>query len=306
DGGGAAAVRMTSARAGTGLSVLSAVVLASCGGGGGAGGSAAPAAKTAGASFERAQEWIRKAASAPLPTAPPAPSPLPPNWVPEPPPEFKTEEVEAIRLLEETVAGQPAHGAAHRSLGDLLGPHAIRRFDRRREEQARRTAGRRATPAPQPSDQGVDWSDERVVRAYRGAIEADPTSTDAVEALIRFADRVDRFDDADAGYRELLKRVRESPEPHVRYGDFLKDRRKDPFAAVEQYRQALIWKPDDEETRRKVAEIYLDMAATHLTRREYAAADDRVREAAKYVTDGSTPTGRRLKDYQDRLRDIRR
>lgn len=284
-----------------------ALLLAACGGkgGGGGAGTGAPASRAANASFDRAQDWIRKAATAPLPTAPPAPSPLPKDWIPEPPPEFKPEEVEAVRALEEVIAEKPAHAAAQRALGDLLGPHAIRRFDRARDEQAK-PRSRRATPAPQPSDQGVDWSDERIVRAYRGAVEADPASTEAVDALIRFADRVERFEDAEAGYRELVKRVRENPAPHVRYGDFLKDRRKDPFAAVEQYRQALIWKPDDEETRRKVAEIYLDMASAHLTRREFAAADDRVREAARYVSDPSSPTGRRLKDYQDRLRDIRR
>ena len=39
------------------------------------------------------------------------------------------------------------------------------------------------------------------------------------------------------------------PEPFIQYGTFLLEQKGDALGAIEQYRQALIWKSDDEATR---------------------------------------------------------
>ena len=165
--------------------------------------------------------------------------------------------------------------------------------------------GRAVQPPPTPDPGGVDYSVERIVREYRAAIEDDPTGRAPVEALVSFAIHVKDLDAAEGALQELVKRVKESPEPFLRYGDFLLTVKKDPEAAIEQYRQALIWKPDDETTRAKVAGIYLDMGAAAYAQKQYAIAQSRFNEAARYVTDKGSPQGLKLQDYQGRLREIR-
>jgi len=154
----------------------------------------------------------------------------------------------------------------------------------------------------------VDLSIDRVIRAYRFAMQADPAAAGTPDELIRFGRRVGRLDAAEAGFQEVIRRKkeRETAEPLARYGDFLAEDKKEPLAAVEQYRQALIWVPDDDATRGKVAAIYLKMAAEAFAKQQYAVAEDRVKEAGKYVTDRSSDQGRTLADYQARLRNIRR
>jgi hypothetical protein len=74
---------------------------------------------------------------------------------------------------------------------------------------------------------------------------------------------------------------------------------------VAQYAQALIWRPDDAATRRKLADIHLAAAAGHLTRREYVSAEARLREARKFVADPASPQAARLRDLTSQLADIR-
>ncbi len=81
--------------------------------------------------------------------------------------------------------------------------------------------------------------------------------------------------------------------------------KKDPDGAIEQYRQALIWKPDDEATRAKIAGIYIDMGAEAYAQKQYAIAQSRFADAAKYVTDKASPQGQEVQDYLARLREIR-
>jgi Tfp pilus assembly protein PilF len=136
------------------------------------------------------------------------------------------------------------------------------------------------------------------------AAQADP-ATQVVEAWILFATSVGGLDDAEAALQELVKRVKERPEPFVRYGDFLLASKKDPEGAIAQYRQALIWKSDDEAVKTKVADIYLGMAADHLSRREYASAEVRIREAQKYVSNRTSPQGLKLQELQAEVAQIR-
>jgi tetratricopeptide (TPR) repeat protein len=151
----------------------------------------------------------------------------------------------------------------------------------------------------------VDFSVERIVREYQAAIEDDPSSRAPVEALINFAVEAKQLDAAEAGLQELVKRVKESPEPFLRYGDFMISVKKDPDGAIEQYRQALIWKSDDEATRAKVAGIYIDMGSEAYAKRQYAIAQSNFTEAAKYITDKGSPEGRKVQDYLGRLHEIR-
>jgi tetratricopeptide (TPR) repeat protein len=247
--------------------------------------------------------WAKKAESAPLPTPAPPESPLPKGAPPPAAPEFKPEERKAVELLEKAVAARPDLAAAHLALAGVLGPHAIRQQERE-QEALRRPAGRRPPePAPTP-EPGVDYSPERVAREYSLAVRGDPSRA-PVDAMIAFAVKAGRLDDAEVGYQELVRRIKESGEPFALYGDFLAEQKKDPLAAIEQYKQALIWRPDDEATRAKLAAIFLRRGVEFFDRRQYSLAETQFAEAAKYVTDRGSEQGRILEQHQAKLREIR-
>jgi tetratricopeptide (TPR) repeat protein len=257
--------------------------------------------------------WAKKAESAPLPTPPPATSPLPKGAPPPRPPEFKPEERRAIDLFERAVALRPELAPAHLALAQLLAPHAIRFHDREqaaqtarlRDAAARRRPGRGAPPEPLPTaEPGVDYGPERVAREYTLAMRGD-SGRPSVEALIAFAVKTGRLDDAEVGYQELIRRVKESGEPLAMYGDFLVRDKKDPVAAIEQYRQALIWSPNDDVTRSKLANIFLTRGLDYFNQQQYAMADAQFTEAAKYIPDRDSPQGRILTEHQAKLREIR-
>ena len=253
--------------------------------------------------------WARKAETAPLPTPPPAPSPLPRGYVPQPAPEFKEAEIQALSLLEQAVSADPNHAKAHQAIADLLAPHAIRRAEAAKGSGASsRSKGKRGKVEPPPPPSGTagpDASPERVIREYQAAITAEPVGTAAVEALIAFCDRTDRAKDAEPAFAELQKRDREKPEPFVRYGDFLKARR-DFDGAIAQYRQALIWKADDEATKTKIGEIYIAMAEEHIAKQEYSAATEVLNTASKWVKDKTSPAGLKLQAALAEIAQIRR
>jgi hypothetical protein len=125
------------------------------------------------------------------------------------------------------------------------------------------------------------------------------------DALIGFGIQAGRVDAAEAGHRELLNRVREKPEPFIRYGDFLVTHKQDTDAAIEQYRQALIWRADDDATRAKIADIFLTRGIDAFNRQQFASAEQAFQQAAKWITDRSSPQAQRLAQFQDRLREIR-
>jgi Tfp pilus assembly protein PilF len=257
--------------------------------------------------------WAKKAESVPLPTPAPLASPLPQGATPPPAPEFKEEERTAIELFEKALSARPELSEAHLSLADLLAPHALGRLERDRAREAaaqaaarKRRRGGSVEPVPPPPAEGPEASVDRVIREYRLAAQTDPASTVAVEALIRFSERTGRLEDADAGFQEFLKRERERPDPYMRYGDFLANEKKDPMGAVTQYEQALIWRPDDEEAKGKIADIYLGLGLEHMSRHEWASAQARFRDAQRYVTDKSSARGQKLRDNLDLLAQIRR
>jgi hypothetical protein len=284
------------------VSVLATGMSAGCGGGPAEQQVAAPAPAEADPLVVQAREALKRAESAPLPTPLPPPSPLPRGWKPLPAPELKPEEIEAIGLLEKAAAAQPRRREAHEFLARVLEPWALRRHERAVAARGKKT------PPPEPPDQGVDTTPARVARAYRAAIEADTSTTDLLDPLIAFASKVGDLDAVDWGYQELIRRARErdTVTPQARYGDFLRERRGDVLAAAEQYRGALLWAPQDAAIRAKLADIYLALAKAHYDKREYAGAEARLGEAAKYVSDATSPQGRALADYQQRLSAIRR
>ena len=249
----------------------------------------------------QAREALKRAETAPLPTPLPPPSPIPRGWKPQPAPELKPEEIEAINLLEQAAASPARHAEVHELLARTLEPHALRAHERAAAAKGKKS------PAPAPPDPGVDVSPARVVRAYRAAIEANPASP-LIEPMIAFAGKVDDLEAMDWAYQERIRRAKEKDTvtPRVAYADFLRERRRDPMAAAEQYRGALMWNANDAATRDKLADIYLTLAREHYDKREYAGADVRLKEAAKYATDPSSPQGVMLADYQKRLAAIRR
>ena len=253
--------------------------------------------------------WARKAETAPLPTPPPAPSPLPRGYTAVPAPEFKEAELRALSLLEQAVAAEANHARAHQAIADLLAPHAIRRAElQKTSASASRPRGKRGKPEPPPpsaAPDGPDASPGRVIREYQLAITADPAATAPVEALITFCERTDHATEAEAAFTELEKREREKPGPYVRHGDFLNARR-DFDGAISQYRQALMWKADDEATKSKIGEIYIALAQEHVAKQEYGSATERLREASKWVKDKNSPAGVKLQAALAELAQIRR
>ncbi len=250
----------------------------------------------------QARDSLKRAETAPLPTPLPPPSPLPRGWKPQPAPELKREEIETIQLLEQATAAQPARREAHELLARVLEPWALRQHERAVAARGKKK------PPPAPPDPGVDVSPARVARAYRAAIEADPSTTDLIDPLIAFASSVDDLDTMDWAHQELIRRVKDKGRttPLVRYADFLRERRGDVLAAAEQYRGALIWAPEDAATRAKLADLYLALAKDHYAKREYSGAELRLGQAAKFVGDPASPEGRMLEDYRQRLAAIRR
>ena len=249
----------------------------------------------------QAREALKRAETAPLPTPLPPPSPIPRGWKPQPAPELKPEEIEAIRLLEQAAASPAVQPDVHELLARTLEPHALRAHERAIAARGKKS------PPPAPPDPGVDVSAARVSRAYRAAIEAGPASH-LIDTLLAFAGKVDDLDAMDWAYQERIRRAKEKDTvaPRVQYADFLLERRRDRMAAAEQYRGALMWDANDAATRAKLADIYLGLAREHFDKREYAGADARLTEAAKYATDPSSPQGVMLDDYRRRLSAIRR
>jgi len=250
--------------------------------------------------YYQARVWAKKAETAPLPTPPPLASG---GFAAVP--EFKAEELRALELFQKAVATRPDHGPAHLGIAELLAPHALRRLEQQKAASGRRS-GRRASPPPEPAaSAGVDYGPERVINAYQFAVRADPVGTEAPEGLISFGVRSGRLEAAEAGFRVLLQRLREKPEPFSRYGDFLLNQKQDPDAAIEQYRQALIWKPDDAATRSKIGEIYLARGIQYFNRQQFASAEEQLKQAEKWITDPSSAPAQRLRTYRDKLREIR-
>jgi tetratricopeptide (TPR) repeat protein len=258
--------------------------------------------------YLQGRAWAKKAESAPLPTPLPPPSPLPKGAPLPGPPEFKPEERKAIDLFERALAARPDLAPAHLALAQLLAPHALRFYERERDAQARQALARRPsrqTPEPLPTPEpGVDYSTERVVREYGLAVRGDPSRA-PVEAMIAFAVKAGRLDEAEGGYQELIRRLKERGEPLTLYGDFLLQEKKDPAAAIEQYRQALIWSPEDDVTRAKLANVFLNRGIDFFNQQQYASAEAQFAEAAKYIPDKNSPEGRLLAEHQAKLREIR-
>jgi hypothetical protein len=244
------------------------------------------------------QIWTKKAERAPLP--PPAG-----GETAERPPEFKSEELRAIDFFERARAAKPSLSAAHLGLAGVLAPHAVRRFEL---SQAGRRGNKPAKAAggPAPSADEPDFSIARVASLYQEAVKQDQQGLRAVDELQRFAQRI-RDKDLEAwAYREGIARDHESPDRLVQLGDFLQKERGDRHGAIEQYRQALIWRADDGTTKTKVATLYIELAREHLAAQQWGAAQMMLDEAKKYVSDPGSPQAVQIQAGLDELGTIRR
>ncbi|MET0554523.1 MAG: hypothetical protein ABW221_15880 [Vicinamibacteria bacterium] len=254
--------------------------------------------------------WARKAETAPLPTPVPADPSAPRGLAPPAAPEFKDEELRALAAYEKAIAARPELGEAHLAVAELLAPHAVRHLDRQRSApapRARRRGAKAEAPAPSAastSSAGVEFGADRIVAEYQAAARSPQVARAAADGLIAFGTRSGRLEAADAGFRQLLELVREKPEPFIQYGNFLLEQKGDALGAIEQYRQALIWKSDDEATRLRIADIYLTRGAEHFGKQHFALADEEFKQAAKWVAPGS-PQEQQLRSYQRQLLEIR-
>jgi tetratricopeptide (TPR) repeat protein len=209
---------------------------------------------------------------------------------------FRPEDKNAAILLERAIAAKPEFAAAHFTLAGVLLPYTEQRYGPGKRRPARQPAA--------PDD--PDVSPERVARAYQAAVQHDKTSRAPIDALIKYAREMKRPDDADAAYRELLLRDKESAGPHMAYGDFLANEKKDRLKAFEQYQLALVWTPQDPAPKERIAVMYVTWAEEHFEKGEWANADARLRDAQKWVTDPSSATGVRFRELRDKLKAIRR
>jgi tetratricopeptide (TPR) repeat protein len=229
--------------------------------------------------------WAGKAESAPVPT--PAPGAALPAS------RLKPEEERALAAYERAVAARADFVDAHLGIAELLAPHALQAA----------AAARRLRPGARAAQ--PDALVERVLRSYGNALQADLAATKAAEGLADFATRAGRPGEADAAYQELVRRRREDPALLVRYGDFLVGPGGRPEAALAQYAQALIWRPDDSATKLKMAEIHLAAAAVHLRDLQYVAAEARLKDARRYAVDPTWSQAARLAELEGRLREVR-
>lgn len=244
--------------------------------------------------------WAKKAEAAPLPTPPPAP-PGAKRGAQPPAPAFKDEELAALDFFEQALVAQPGHARASLALAELLAPHALRRHDL--GQAAQRKKGARA--APEPLAIGPDFGAERVIQAYKAAVVGSPAAKDPPERLFAFSVRVGRLLDAEWALEQLVERDKENPAPLIRYGDFLAQQKKDTRAAIDRYRQALIWRPDDEETLAKIADISIAEGIEAYNKNHYGVAQARLLEARKFVRNPNSPQGLRIRDYLAKLGSIR-
>jgi tetratricopeptide (TPR) repeat protein len=249
--------------------------------------------------YLQAEAWAKKSETAPLPTPEALPPGSPRDAVPVTP-EFKPEELQAMALYEKAAAGMRQEPGPRLGLARLLTPHAQRRYD---AEQAA-AAAPKGKPSVVPS--GPDFSPARVAGEYRAAAEASPKNAEAIEALYAFAVRVGQIDQADWALQTLMRRESENPDQALRYGDFLRDVKKDPMSAVSVYRQVLIWRSDDAAVKARIADIYIDAGIAHHAKGEYASADARYQDAQKWITDRSSDQYKRLQHEIERLRRLRR
>ena len=236
------------------------------------------------ATYLAGRAWAGKAESAPVPTGGRS--------------VLKPEEERALGFYERAVAARPDFGDAHGAIAELLAPHALAAAAARPAPVPRGKPGATVAAAPDPL---VD----RVLSSYGNAMQSDLAGTQAAEALIAFATRVGRTSEADAAFQELVRRRREDQALLVRYGDFLAGPAGTPEAALAQYAQALIWKPDDTATKLKMAEIHLAAAAAYLRDLQYVQAEARLKYARRYAVDPASPQAKRLAELEGRVREIR-
>ncbi len=207
-------------------------------------------------------------------------------------PELSEDELRALELYDAAITQQDEHPMAHLALADLLAPHSLALY-------AAQKASRRSVPTPEGAP---DLSPDRVVQIYETAIRMTPTSPTPVERLIDFATRVERFEAANEAYRKLIVLRPERPEPLVAYGDFLVQYRKDPQSAVERYREAMIWAPNDEAIPPKIADVYVARGEELYKNGQNVAARKSFEEARKWVRDWKSEQGLKVREYLDKLR----
>jgi tetratricopeptide (TPR) repeat protein len=235
--------------------------------------------------------WAAKAKTAPLPTPDPQAAPRK-GARSSAELELKEEELRALGFFEAAIAQQDQHPLAHLALADLLAPHALARFEQ--EKASRRP--------PAGSEEAPDLSPDRIVQTYETAARMAPSSPDPVARLIDFATRVERFDVANEAHRRLIILRPEKPEPLIAYGDFLARHGKDPQSAVERYREAMIWAPDDQSIPPRIADVYVARGEELYRNEQYVAARKSFEEARKWVRDWKSEQGLKVQEYLDKLR----
>ena len=221
----------------------------------------------------------------PTPAAPTAPIP---KGAAAAAPEFKPEEIEAARLLREGRGRAAATSAAAPRHRRACSPARHRRRAPGPARAALDGAGPEAAPAPRPARSG-----RRRLQpgpggpAYRGRVEANPSTPASSRPWCASRGGSAASTTMDAALSGADPgATRRTRSPWCATATSCCGDRKDAAAAVDQYREALIWRPDDDDDAREDGRP-LSRAGRRstTTRRQYAVAEARFVEAAKYVTD---------------------
>jgi tetratricopeptide (TPR) repeat protein len=222
--------------------------------------------------------WARKAERAPAPQALEEGGPTP---------EFKVEERNALAFFETLIEAMPDRADAHLAAAELLAPHAIAHAGKKKGQAASGVPGE------------PDFSADRVMATYRKAAELGE-GPEAVEGMIEFCKQLEDLACVGDGFLHLIERAPESADPRIRYGDYLMERKQIEEAA-RQYDIALVWAPDDEVTRGKLASIYIEQGTRHLRAREWARAEEALRRAGEYIKDQRSEQARLLAERREEL-----
>jgi hypothetical protein len=238
------------------------------------------------ASYLKGLAWAKKAQAA---------APVPGGMNPE--------QLEALTAFEQAIAAKPELADAQLALAELLAPLSKERFAP--PPPGRKRPAKPATQESPPPGAQADVSPERVIGAYRAAVQADKGSLVAIRKLVAFAGEMQRFDDAEWAFRERLARQKEKAEPHVAFGDFLAGVRGDRARAIAQYQLGLVWSPDDATIKERIAEIYIAIGDEHLEKGALASAEAAFTDAQKWVPPGSSFSAVKVRDALGRLRAMR-
>jgi hypothetical protein len=212
------------------------------------------------------------------------------------------EATQARDALAALIAKQPDNGEVHLALAQLLAPYALVGLLEPTPTPEPPPAEGEVVPT-QPAAPPVEPAE--VVAEFEAAAGLEASRSAALDGFVAFCREANCLDAVDATFRKLLEASPEDPHLPAGYGDFLVNEMGDREGAIEQYRVALIWRPDDTDLRSRVARVHLARAFDHLEWGEYPQAENAFEESKAWISSTGSPEWARLQEGIARLDRIR-